>query len=95
MVGPAAKDGQIVSGQENAPAALIALSVYKSSDTDCKKIYDDLIEVLGEMKAHFHSVVVSLSSDAIWVGPNIQLQVKAKPPAEPPPLPPEVKKNMN
>lgn len=78
MVGPASKDGQIVSGQENAPAALIALSVYKAAETDCKAIYADLIMVLGDMKAHYHSVVVALSSDAIWVGSNIQLQVKQK-----------------
>ncbi len=96
MVGPAAKDGQIVSGAENSPAALIALSIYKTKETDCKAIYEDVIDLLTEMKAHFHSVIVSLSNDAVWVGPNILIQVKEKPkPLEPPPLPPEVKKNMN
>jgi hypothetical protein len=96
MVGPASKDGQIISGQENSPAALIALSIYKSGETDCNAIYKDLVTLLVEMKAHYHSVIVALSTDAVWVGPNIQIQVKEKPKApEAPPLPPEVKKNMN
>lgn len=93
MVGPAAKDGKIVSTKEDAPAALITLSVYKAEETSAAKIYDDLIKVLQEMKVLNYSVIVALCNEATWSGPNIRLPKEEK--AQPPPLPSGAKKNMN
>ncbi len=93
MVGPAAKDGKVTTSSEGCPAALLALSVYREEETNVQKIYDDVTAVLHEMGAYFYSVVISLSHEATWVGPNFQLPEKAK--AVPPPLPPGAKKNMN
>lgn len=92
MVGPAAKDGQVTSVTEGCPAALIALSVYKQEETvDAKKVYEDVLAVLTEMPARYYSLVVSLSHEATWVGPNFSLPAKAKP--QPPPVPPTGKKS--
>jgi hypothetical protein len=95
MVGPAAKDGKVTSITEGCPAALIALSVYKQEEeVDVKKIYEDVIGVLGEIPARYYSVVISLSHEATWVGPNFSVPVKSK--TEPPVPPPAGKKtNMN
>jgi len=91
MIGPAAKDGKVVSPtHEGSPAFLFALSVYQQTETNVGKIYEDLLAVLQEMKTHYFSVIVSLSTEATWSGTNIT--VPAPPPAAPPPLP---KKNLN
>lgn len=95
MVGAAAKDGNVTSHMDNRSAALIALNVYKIADGDIPvtQVYDDLLAVLVEMKAFYHSIVVTAMGGATWVGSNIPLPVKEK--AQPPPLPPDIKKNMN
>lgn len=95
MVGAAAKDGKVVSHMENRSAALIALNVYKSVDTEVAvtQVYEDLLAVLVEMKVFYHSIIVTAISAATWVGSNISIPVKEK--AQPPPLPPDIKKNMN
>lgn len=93
MVGPAAKDGKIVSTKDDAPAALITLSVYKAEETSSAKIYEDLVQILQEMKVLYYSVVVALCNEATWAGSNIHLPKEKK--AQPPPLPSGAKKNMN
>lgn len=93
MVGPAAKDGKVSMSMENSPGVLFALSVYREEETNVNKIYDDVIAILLDMKAYYYSVIVSLSHEATWVGPNFQMTAKSKP--LPPPLPPPAKKNMN
>lgn len=94
MVGPAAKDGVLSIVKENCPAVLIALSVYKAeTETTPLQVYDDLILVLTEMNAKYYSVVISLSHEASWGGPNFSIPVKKK--AEPPPLPPGKKSEAN
>jgi hypothetical protein len=100
MVGPAAKDGKVVSSTENNPAALIAISVYRAEETDVNKIYNDMVGVLTEMKAYYYSVVISHSYEATWAGANFSLPLKKqgvveKASATPPPLPPGGKKNVN
>ncbi len=99
MVGPAAKDGKVVSSTSNNPAALIAISVYRAEETTVNKIYDDVAAVLHEMKARFYSVIVSHSYEATWVGANFSVPVKdkvvEKAAVTPPPLPPGGKKNVN
>src|SRR5271166_4573884 len=65
MIGPAAKDGKVVSPtHEGSPAFLFALSVYQQTETNVGKIYEDLLAVLQEMKTHYFSVIVSLSTEA-------------------------------
>jgi hypothetical protein len=93
MVGPAAKDGKVAVSMENCPGVLFALSVYREEETNVNKIYDDVVAILLDMKAYYYSVIVSLSHEATWVGPNFQIPAKNK--ALPPPLPPTTKKNMN
>lgn len=93
MVGPAAKDGKVSVTMEKCPGVLFALSVYREEETNVNKIYDDVTAVLQEMNAYYYSVVISLSYEATWVGPNFQVPEKDK--KLPPPLPPAVKKNMN
>lgn len=93
MVGPAAKDGVVTTHSKDCPAALISLSVYRESETNVSKIYDDLTAVLQEMNAYYYSVVISHSYEATWGGSNFTLPVKPK--STPPPLPPGTKKNMN
>jgi hypothetical protein len=92
MVGPAAKDGKVSSITEGCPAVLIALSVYKQEEEiDVKKVYEDTLAVLEEMKARYYSVVISLSHEATWVGANFTLPAKDK--AGPPVPPASGKKN--
>lgn len=94
MVGPASKDGQVAISKENCPSVLIALSVYKAEEeVNADFIYKDVMAILDEMKARYYSVVVSLSHEAMWVGSNFSIPVKKK--AEPPPVPPGTKSNMN
>jgi hypothetical protein len=94
MVGPAAKDGIVTVGNESCPSVLIALSVYKAEETvNANVIYDDLLAILAEINARYYSVVISLSYEATWNGSNFSLPAKKK--AEPPPLPPSKKSNMN
>ena len=95
MVGPAAKDGQVSIVQENSPSALVSLSIYKEEEINVNKIYDDVIAVLTEMKAYYHSVIISLSYEATWVGSNVQVPPKPKPVGNPPPVPSGKKKNIN
>ncbi len=78
MVGPAAKDGKVTTSVENNPAALIAISVYRSEETTVSKIYDDVVAVLQEMKAYYYSVIISHSYDATWAGANFSLPLKNK-----------------
>lgn len=98
MVGPAAKDGKVVTSVENNPAALFALSVYRAEETDVNKIYEDVVGVLSDMKARYYSVIISHSYEATWVGANFSLPIKntvvEKVTATPPPLP-KTKKNVN
>lgn len=92
MVGPAAKDGKVSCITEGCPAVLIALSVYKQEEEiDVKKVYEDTLAVLEEMKARYYSVVISLSHEATWVGANFTLPAKDK--AGPPVPPASGKKN--
>lgn len=93
MVGPASKDGKVTISSDRCPAALLSLSVYREEETNVEKIYKDVVDILAEMNAYYYSVIVSLSHEATWVGPNFQLPEKQK--ATPPPLPPGAKKNMN
>ena|ERR1700674_2329465 len=92
MVGPAAKDGKVTLYKEDCPGVLMALSVYREEETNVNNIYDDVLAVLKEIKAYYYSVVISLSHEATWVGPNFQIPSKNKP--TPPPLP-GTKKNVN
>ena len=74
MVGPASKDGKVVESiNKDSPSVLFALSVYKPTETNANKIYDDVMLVLQEMRAHYLSVIISLSSEAVWAGTNIKL----------------------
>ena len=86
MVGPAAKDGKVSCTAEGCPAVLISLSVYKQEEEiDVKKVYEDTLNVLTEINSRYYSVVISLSHEATWVGPNFSLKAKEK--TEPPPIP--------
>lgn len=92
MVGPAAKDGYVITPtHENAPASLYAFSVYRAEITNVNKIYDDFLSILNEIKAHYLSIIVSLSNEATWVGTNVTLPAKEVAPL----IPPASKKNMN
>ena len=92
MVGPAAKDGEVATGiVEGRPSVLFAISVYKAEEINANKIYDDVVAVLTEMKASYYSIIISLSSEAIWAGSNFKLPTK-KPPPPPPPTNPTDKK---
>lgn len=75
MVGPAAKDGSIIIGNSDQPAAIISLSLYQTIETEAKtnvkQIYTDLMSVLVDIKAYYYSIVVVLASDATWIGSNI------------------------
>jgi hypothetical protein len=93
MVGPASKDGKLLSGGSNSPASLIAISVYKTSGVEIGTIYDDLAAVLLDMKAMYHSIVIAASYEATWIGSNIQLPTKTR--KDPPPLPPGDRSKMN
>lgn len=95
MVGAAGKDGKVTSNAENRSAALIALNVYHIANTEIShtQVYDDLVAVLGELQAFYHSVIVTAITNCTWAGSNILLPTKEK--VQPPPLPPDVKKNMN
>jgi hypothetical protein len=65
---------------------LIALSVYKAdAEVTPLQVYDDMVKVLTEMNAKYYSVVISLSHEASWGGPNFSIPLKKK--AEPPPIP--------
>lgn len=87
MVGPAAKDGKVSCVTEGCPSALISLSVYKQEEEiDIKKVYEDTLSVLDEIHCRYFSVVISLSHEATWVGPNFSVPAKEK--DKPPPLPP-------
>lgn len=93
MVGPASKDGKLISPpNDNAPAVLFALSVYKAQEITVNQIYDDLIAVLKETKSYYYSVIVSLASEATWASGNFVIPAKNKP--TPPPVPGS-KKNVN
>lgn len=84
MVGPAAKDGSVaVVLSEDQPAVLFAISVYKATETSADQIYQDMVDVISEMGAHVYSVVISLSSEATWAGPNFKLPTKVSPPPIP------------
>jgi hypothetical protein len=94
MVGPAAKDGVLSLTKENCPAVLIALSLYKAEgELTPMQIYDDVTQLLTEINAKYYSIVISLSHDASWGGPNFSIPLKKK--AEPPPLPPGKKNEVN
>ena len=97
MVGPAAKDGGITITHGACPAALISLSVYKAEEITASDIYTDIAAIFAELKYYYYSIVVSLSQDATWNGPNFDhMTLKSdKETATPPPLPPGPKKNMN
>ncbi len=92
MVGPAAKDGLVITPtHEGSPAVLYALGVYRGEETNVHKIYNDLVAVLKDVKAHYFSIIISLSTEATWIGTNVVLPVAE----EKPPVPPASKKNMN
>lgn len=92
MVGPAGKDGKVSLFTEGCPSVLIALSVYKADEgVTAATIYDDMYAILAETNARYYSVIVSLSSEATWVGSNFSIPAKKK--VEPPPVPPTGKKN--
>ena len=80
MVGAAEKGGQVVvNPKEDAPAYVMAFSVYKLVEPgtlSSQKVYDDVAEILVEIKAYFYSVIVSAATDCIWVGSNFSLEKK-------------------
>lgn len=90
MVGAASKDGVVASVvDEDHPSTLFALSIYQMTETTVDQIYKDVISVLSEMKAYSYSVVVALSAESTWSGPNFKLPSKADP------IPTPTDKNMN
>ena len=74
MVGPADKDGKMVADGGSA-GTLMALSVYKAEEIDCKKIHQDVGDVLHVEGARCYSLVVVLASDVAWSGPNFDLPI--------------------
>jgi hypothetical protein len=92
MIGAAAKDGIVTLANKNtAPASLIGLAVYKleeSTATSASKVYEDLSEILFEIKAYYYSVIVSASSDCTWAGANFNIDSpKSDPEPESKPTP--------
>ena len=80
MVGAAEKGGKVITyAKSDSPAYIMALSVYKLVEPGtltAQKVYEDIAEILAEMKAYYYSAVVSLASDCIWVGSNFSLEKK-------------------
>lgn len=98
MVGPAAKDGQVAISSEKSPSTLFALSLYKAEEITVNQIYEDVVNILQEMKAHYYSVVISHSYESTWGGSNFQLPLKQGVVEKAPPSPPTTpggKKNVN
>ena len=88
MVGAAEKNGKVItSSKEDSPAYVMALSVYKLVEPgtlSAQKVYEDVAEILAEMKAFYYSAVVSSAADCIWVGSNFSIEKKNLVSKEPP-----------
>lgn len=87
MIGAITKDGILLAPGEKS-SAVISVRLYKTEDVDPDKIYDDIVGVLREIKAYFHSIVIAEATACRWSGSNFNL--------EPPvPEPQASKKTMN
>lgn len=78
MVGATSRDGNVtfING-EDEPATVFAIMVYRHSEANCEKVYEDVNLILNEMKALCYSIIVSPGfSEAIWMGPNFKLPPK-------------------
>jgi hypothetical protein len=94
MVGPACKDGQIISvASEQSSSVIMAFALYRTDGSgNHEQAYSDVITILIDINAKYYSVVISPGSlEAIWTGSNVK--GTASPPQLPPiPVP---DKNMN
>jgi hypothetical protein len=93
MIGPASKDGKLVSMGKDSPSALISISVYSASVIEISKLFEDLTSVLQEMKALYHSIIIAASYEATWVGSNIHIESKLE--NDPSFLPPGDRSKLN
>lgn len=89
MVGPTSKEGEIIAPGEPI-SALIALRVYKGQDYSIDSLYTDITDVLKELKAFYHSIIITETINARWYGANFSFVDQARL-TNPPPN----KKTMN
>ena len=89
-----ASDGEISVDKISTTSALIALKISSVSEKVISSdIHADVISVLDDIKAYYHSVIVTPYVNCIWSGSNILLK-KVMPP-DMPPLPVPDKSNLN
>jgi hypothetical protein len=81
MVGPAGKEAAVLAPGHNS-SALISITVYQRAaaekEPEAMQVFDDLADVLKEMKACYFSIIVTLSTNCSWHGANFDM-----PPAVP------------
>lgn len=62
----------IVISKEGNPSAIVSLKITATKEiVTSANIHTDLIAVLNEMKAYYHSVIVAPFVDCCWCGSNI------------------------
>lgn len=86
MVGATANDGKVIVNYKNdSPCHVLALSVYKLVEPEilsAQKVYEDVSEILAEMKAYYYSLIVSKAADCVWSGSNFSIEKKIRPQAD-------------
>ena len=87
-------NGEVSVDKHSTTSALIALKVSSVSEKIMSAdIHVDIINILDDIKAYYHSVIVTPYVDCVWCGSNILLN-KAMPPVMSP-LPVPDKSNLN
>jgi len=80
-VSAVAGNGEILLTKESNPSAIISLKITSVAETiNSANIHKDLMNVLDELKAFYHSVIVTPYNDCCWCGSNILLQKTVPPP---------------
>jgi hypothetical protein len=79
IVSAGVDDGQLSNNIPGAAGVVIAFIVAcKDPATPLNKVFQDLADVLDEVKVLFYSIIISAVNDCVWVPGNIVLP-KSKP----------------
>ena len=71
-VSSTAAKGEVVISKETNTSAVVSLKVTSTfENSNSATIYQDLMDVLNDLKAFFYSVVVTPYVDCAWCGSNI------------------------
>lgn len=65
---------QLIVGGKDAPSQMLGLKLETSEAKSVEKVYDDVIDVVNNVKVkHFGVIVITGGASASWIGSNISL----------------------